>query len=249
MRDRILILAAGLLLGGLLAAGLAQLDSRDASPAEPSLAAGAPDAETLAGGTPSPTPIPAAPPPAAEPSFFERIFEREPETRTVPAGTLLAVRFRDGLSSHTSGVGQAFRTEVTQEVSADGKAVIPAGSEILGTVTDAHAARKIGGRAILSLRFHTLVLPGGESVAIAAAFAAAGRSQAPRDAAIIGGSTLGGALLGEALHEGEGGIVGAVVGGIAGAVGAKRTHGRPVEVPAGTTMNIELTSPVTVTVS
>ncbi|MGH9464277.1 MAG: hypothetical protein ACRD0X_01440, partial [Thermoanaerobaculia bacterium] len=130
-----------------------------------------------------------------------------------------------------------------------GRVVVPAGSRVVGAVADAHSARKIGGRAILSLRFHTLELPAGASVPIAASFASAGRSQAPRDAAIIGGSTLGGAILGEALHEGEGGIIGAVVGGIAGAVGAKRTHGRPVEVPAGTVMSIELAGPVTVTLS
>lgn len=242
MRERILILGGGLLLGVLLAAGLAQLKpgSDTAATSDPDELATTPP--VAAAGT-------SPPEGASEPTFFQRIFQREPETRTAPAGTLLGVRFLDSLSSHTSAAGETFRAEVAQEVSAGGRVVIPAGSRVVGTVADAHPARKIGGRSILSLRFHTLELPNGESVPIAASFATAGRSQAPRDAAIIGGSTLGGAILGEAIHEGEGGIIGAVVGGIAGAVGAKRTQGRPVEVPAGTVMSIELNDPVTVTVS
>jgi hypothetical protein len=241
-RERILILGGGLLLGVLLAAGLAQL-----RPGSDTAAANDPDESS----TTTPVAAAGASPPegVSEPTFFQRIFQREPETRTAPAGTLLGLRFLDSLSSHTSAAGETFRAEVTQEVSVDGGVVIPAASRVVGTVADAHSARKIGGRAILSLRFHTLELPDGSSVPIAASFASAGRSQAPRDAAIIGGSTLGGAILGEAIDEGQGGIIGAVVGGIAGAVGAKRTHGRPVEVPAGTVMSIELTEPVTVTVN
>jgi hypothetical protein len=242
MRDRVLILGGGLLLGVLLAAGLAQL--RPGGGGSESADSGAP--------APPPGPVPVAGAareagePPSEPGFFERVFRREPETRAVPAGTLLSVRFLDTLSSHASSAGETFRAEVAQEVSSGGRGVIPAGTRVLGTVADAHPARKIGGRPILSLRFHTLQLPSGD-VAISAAFASAGRSQAPQDAAIIGGSTLGGAILGEALHEGEGGVVGAVVGGIAGAIGAKRTQGRPLVVPAGTVMAIELTDPVTVT--
>lgn len=191
----------------------------------------------------------AAEPAESEPSLLRRIFKREPETVTVPSGTVLTVRFLEGLSSHTSAPGEWFRAAVTQEVSAGGRVAVPDGSHVLGSVTDAHAANKIGGRAILSLRFHTLELPGGESVPISASFAQRGRSETPKDAAIIGGSTLGGVVLGEAIDEGEGGIVGAIVGGIAGAVGAKRTRGRPVQVPAGTVMSIELTGPVTVTLA
>ncbi len=184
---------------------------------------------------------------ASEPSLLQRIFRREPERRTVPAGTVVAVRFLDSLSSHTTSPGAAFRAEVTQDVSVDGRTAIPQGAAVLGTVSDAHPAQKIGGRAILSLDFHTLELPSGDSYPIAAAFSRRGKSEAPKDAAIIGGGTLGGALLGEAVHEGEGGVIGAVVGGLAGALGAKKTQGKPLEVAAGTVMSIELSQPVEVT--
>ena len=183
----------------------------------------------------------------AEPSFFQRVFRAAPEPVTVPAGTLVPVRFLDTLSSHGSVVGQAFQAEVVQDVAVDGRTVIPAGARILGTVTEAQPP-KIGGRARLSLDFNTLDIDG-RSYPITAAFAQRGRSETPKDAAIIGGSTLGGAILGEAVDEGEGTVVGAVVGGIAGAFGAKKTKGKPVVVSAGSTMSLQLASPVTVEVS
>lgn len=183
----------------------------------------------------------------AEPSFFQRVFRSAPEPVTVPAGTLVPVRFLDTLSSHESVVGQAFQAEVVQDIAIDGKTVIPAGARILGTVTEAQPPT-IGGRARLSLDFDTLDIDGA-SYAITAAFAQRGKSETPKDAAIIGGGTLGGAILGEAVDEGEGTVVGAVVGGIAGALGAKKTKGKPVVVPAGSTMSLELASPVTVEVS
>lgn len=182
-----------------------------------------------------------------EPSFFQRVFRSAPEPVTVPAGTVLPVRFLDTLSSHESAVGQAFQAEVVQDIAIDGKTVIPAGARILGTVTEARPP-KIGGRARLSLDFSTLDIDGA-SYPITAAFAQRGKSETPKDAAIIGGGTLGGAILGEAVDEGEGTVVGAVVGGIAGALGAKKTKGKPVVVPAGSTMSLELASPVTVEVS
>lgn len=184
---------------------------------------------------------------AADPSFFQRVFRAAPEPVTVPAGTLVPVRFLDTLSSHGSVAGQAFQAEVVQDIAVDGRTVIPAGARILGTVTEARPP-KIGGRARLSLDFDTLDIDG-TSYPISAAFAQRGRSETPKDAAIIGGSTLGGAILGEAVDEGEGTVVGAVVGGIAGALGAKKTKGKPVVVSAGSTMSLQLESPVTVEVS
>lgn len=178
--------------------------------------------------------------------FLSKVFRSEPERVTVPAGTVVVVRFEDTLSSHTSQADQGFRVSVVQEVSVEGRLAIPSGSVVLGAVTEARGPKKVGGRARLSLDFHTLELPSGVSLPIQAAFAQTGKSETPKDAAIIGGSTLGGAILGEAVDEGEGTIVGAIVGGLAGTAAAIKTRGKPVEVPEGTVMSLELTGPVTI---
>ena len=42
--------------------------------------------------------------------------------------------------------------------------------------------------------------------------------------------------------------IGAIIGGVAGTVAAKKTKGKPVEVPAGTMLTLTLTQPLTVQV-
>ena len=183
-----------------------------------------------------------------EPGLLQRIFTPEPVSITVPAGTLIVLQLRDTLSSHETPVGAPFSAEVTQEISVDGRVAIPSGSIVRGRVTEAHAANKVGGRAILSVSFNELDTPDDDPVAISARLAQTGKSEVAKDAAIIGGSTIGGAILGEAIDEGEGGVVGAIVGGIAGTVGAMKTKGKPVVLPAGSSLSITLDSPVTVEV-
>ena len=183
-----------------------------------------------------------------EPSLLERVFEPDPEPVVVPAGTLLALRLEDTLSSHESPAGASFSAMVTQEVSVDGDVVVPSGSIVRGHVVEARPAKKIGGRAILEISFDELETKDGEIVGISAHLTEVGKSEVVRDAAIIGGSTIGGAIIGEAIHEGEGGTVGAIVGGIAGTVGALKTEGKPVVLPAGTSLGIALDSQINLTV-
>ena len=168
---------------------------------------------------------------------------------TLPAQTVLLVEMASGLSSHTSQPGQAFRATVSQEVSMNGLLVVPVTSNVYGKVTEAHPADKIGGRAKLALVFHTLELPGGEPIAIAANFDLAGKSQRTKDAAMIGGGVVGGAIIGDQIDDGTGTAIGAIIGGVAGTVAAKKTKGKPVEVPAGTMLTLTLTQPLTIQVS
>lgn len=180
----------------------------------------------------------------------ERAFTPEPETVTVtvPAGTQVAVSLNQTLSSHESVPGEAFEAEVTQDVAEDGRVVIPRGSTVIGMVTQAEEP-KIGGRAKLALSFETVRLPSGESLPLSASLARIGKSERAKDAAIIGGGTVGGAILGEAIDEGEGTVIGAIVGGLAGAAGAKKTKGKPLTLPAGTPLTLSLEAPVTVEVA
>ena len=109
---------------------------------------------------------------------------------TVPVGTVLRVRIDDHLSSHTSSVGQQFHGTVIQDVAAEGRVAVRSGSTVIGRVTEATPAQKIGGRARLSLDFDTLEV-GSVQRPMSAQFGQAGKSQTAKDAAIIGGSTNG----------------------------------------------------------
>jgi hypothetical protein len=198
------------------------------------------------------------PQPATSPAPYSQASEPIPATATRPkphpapltvgAGETIDVEFRQTLSSHTSQVGQPFQARVNKPVFVGEKLVIPAGATIHGRVIEAEPAKKIGGRARLALDFETLSLANGATYPIAAVFFQKGKSQTGKDAAIIGGATLGGAVLGKQVGGDTGTIIGAVAGGIGGAFAAKKTKGKPVEVPAGTEMILELTQPVTIDV-
>ncbi len=188
-------------------------------------------------------------PPAVSPQ--ETAPPAEPIVKTVPAGTPIEVAFLDGVSSKSSQAGDSFRTRVTKDVVQDGIVVVPAGSVVVGSVTEATGLKKIGGQAKLTLAFTKLELTSGRSAPISASFAEKGKSETGKDAATIGGATAGGALLGRLLSKGDkskGTVLGAIVGAAAGTAIAAKTKGEEVEIPAGTAITLKLDQPTQVPV-
>lgn len=220
--------------------------------------AGGPDA--FGGGPPGPAADAAAPGPGAAPeglasapeppSFASEPDERQPQAPvTVPAGTSFEVELTKGLASNTSSVGETFRSRLVSDLRQGGAVAIPAGSEVLGVVTDAVAARRIGGRAKLTVKFTDLVLPSGATVPMRVSFLEEGKSKTGRDAATIGGSTAGGALLGRILGNGSrtgGTILGALVGAAVGTAIAAKTAGEEVVIPEGSVISLKLDQPLTI---
>ncbi|SRR6266545_1105651 len=211
-------------------------------PAEPRETAPAPEPETAA---PAPEPEePRAEQPLPEP-------EPRPEPATVESGTVLRVELLETLSSESSRPGETFRARVDRDIEQDGRVVIPAGSEVVGEVTEAVPLKKVGGQAKLAVRFTDLVLPSGSSVPIEASFVGQGRSETGRDAATIGGSAAGGAVLGRVLSKGnrsKGAVIGAIIGAVVGTAVASRTPGEEVTLGKGDVVDIKLDRPVEVRV-
>ena len=161
----------------------------------------------------------------------------------VPAGTVMEVEFLEGLSSETSEAGDLFRVRVASDVASDGAVGIPAGSEILGVVTEAVPLKKVGGRAKLALKFTDLVLPSGKTVPIQASLVTEGRNETRKDAATIGGAAAGGAILGRVLSRKDrsrGAVIGAIIGAAAGAAIASKTPGEEVTIDRGTRLDLKL---------
>ena len=193
--------------------------------------AGATGGLAAAAGEPEPVPAPAP----------EREERQPPVPVKVPAGTTFEVEFTHGLASNASAVGETFRARVVADLRLDGTVAIPAGSEVLGVVTDAVGARRIGGKARLTVKFTDLVLPSGSTLPLHASFLEEGKSRTGRDAATIGGSTAGGALLGRILSNGSRGtIIGALVGAAVGTAIASKTAGEEVVIPEGSVVSLKL---------
>ncbi len=191
-------------------------------------------------------------PPAPEPAPApEPTREELPRTTsvTVPAGSQIDVEFTRRLASNISSPGDSFRARVSEDLVQDGVVAIPAGSEILGEVTDAVPLKKIGGQARLALRFTDLVLPSGRTVPIDASFVQEGRNETRRAAATIGGVAAGGAILGRILSKGSrsgGGVLGAIIGAAAGTAIASKTPGEEVIIPEGSVVSLRLDGAVEV---
>jgi hypothetical protein len=163
----------------------------------------------------------------------------------VPAGTELEVELLDTLSSGMNQVGDPVRARLVGELFADGRRVAPAGAEVLGTVTEVVPLKKFGGQPMITMVFESLATDDGGSVPLMASYIAAGKKQAGRDAAKIGGGAAAGAVIGHQVDDDKGKELGALIGGAIGTAVAAKT-GKEIELAAGTTIIVALESDVQV---
>ncbi len=201
-------------------------------------AAPAPDASNpaaLAGGA-----NPNGKSPSAEPAFRDV---------TIPAGTVLPVELQSSVASDTSSVEDRVRARLRKAVMIDGVEALPAGSSLLGTVTEATRSARVKGRARIGFRFDSVEPAGRERLDIRTAVIA---REAPgtkkQDAAKIGIPAGAGAVIGGIVGGGDGAAKGAAIGGAAGTGVVLSTRGKEVRFGPGADFNVKLAAPVTVRV-
>jgi len=192
------------------------------------------DSTDHAAATPPPAKAPVAQKPA--PSFV---------VVGVAAGTEFEVEILDTLSSGMSQVGDPVRGRLVGALFADGKRVAPAGAEVRGTITEVVPLKKFGGQPRISLMFESLAVDNGTRVSVMASHTAAGKKQAGRDAAKIGGGAAAGAVIGHQVDDDKGKELGALIGGAIGTAVAAKT-GKELELTAGTTIIVVLEDDVQV---
>jgi len=167
---------------------------------------------------------------------------------SLEVGTVLEVELLQTLSSRTAQVGDTFSSRVARDIfSADGILVVPAGSEVIGRVTEARALRRVGGQASLGVEMRELILPSGHSIGIHASMLELGRDKR-KDKRKILVAAAAGAILGRILgNDGGSALAGAAVGAAAGTAVAARAKGVNVDLPAGEIVAFRLEEVVTVT--
>ena len=106
-------------------------------------------------------------------------------------GTELQLVLESGLSSATSHVGQPVTARVARATAPDGRIMLPGGTVLKGKVSRADAAGRVSGKSRLSVDFDRIVVRGVEHRLDTTAIDVAGPDSHGRDAAIIGGSTVG----------------------------------------------------------
>lgn len=165
---------------------------------------------------------------------------------TVPAGTTLRLQLRSALASDSSRVEDAVRAELRQAITIDGREVVPAGAEVVGSVTDVEESGRVKGRARLAYRFNTLQMGDEQHDISTATISHQADATKSEDATKIAIGAGAGAALGAILGGGDGAAKGAAIGGAGGTGVVLATRGEEVRLGSGANVTARLTAPLTV---
>lgn len=194
--------------------------------------------------------VPTAPQPAAPPMSVMAeaspapIPKPAPESIVVPAGTPIAIRLSNSLSSGTSRTGQTFLGSLARPLVVKGRTAFPAGSTVVGTVVDAKSRGKLKGEAILDLSLSSITVRGRAYPISTKILVNTEKGKGKRTAVTTGGGAAGGGLIGGIAGGAKGFGIGALVGGAAGLVGGAVTGNKQIELPAESVLTFRLSAPV-----
>lgn len=179
----------------------------------------------------------------------------------IAAGTEIRATLDTPLSTKTSKPGDRFTATIAEPARGISDVVIPAGSRVEGEVAEADDEKTIAAlkdKSALSVRFHDVVLPDGQTLPLTATLISVNSTNgtntkkademnlpqsgtSSRDVAKVTGTGSGaGAAFGTPLK-------GLAIGTLAGGGYVLSTKGKEVNLPAQTGMVIRLDQPVTAT--
>ncbi|MCM1264835.1 MAG: hypothetical protein NC200_01430 [Candidatus Gastranaerophilales bacterium] len=182
---------------------------------------------------------------------------------TVPAGQNIPAVSTTSISSQNASVGQSYTVALASDFYFNGMLVAPAGSSVVGNVIEVNRAKRGSMNGKLCIRFNQIVTPYGLQIPISAVIKTSDNSGVlvggtKMDVAkeygkdMVGGAAVGalsgvvfGALAGGSV--GKGAALGTAVGVGGGAVKSAFDKGNDIDIPAGSSFDIILTQPITVT--
>ena len=175
-----------------------------------------------------------------------------PSSYTLRAGTGVSASADDSISTRHAKAGDTFTATVSESVrDRSGHVVIPAGSQVSGTIVHAEPAPNPRATGSLDLSI-TSVKIRGRTYTINGTVESKdtvmqGRGVTGADAAKVGGGAAIGGIAGRIIGGGKKGtIIGGLAGAAAGAGAASRSRDVDVVLPKGAGMRIRLASALTV---
>ncbi len=208
---------------------------------------------------PSPNAQPQLPPPPAaalqtrpsnvmRPDPLAETRDHTPHTVTIPAGTTLAVRLRDSISSEKQSEGDPFTATLDKPIVIDGFVIADRGALVQGKISALKRAGRGESHAAIGLELTALSTTDGQKVNI--------RTDASRKTAAsdtksavtkVGVGAVLGTIIGAAVGGGKGAAIGAGAGTAAGGGAALGSKGQEVRLPSETLLSFKLTEAVKLT--
>ena len=200
---------------------------------------------------PEPVPVQSnqpAPPQPAVPQIQAPAPMTQPHTVTLPAGTNLAVRLTEKLSTDHNFSGDTFRATLETPIISDGFIIADKGARVLGRVVRANKPGKLNGMAELSLALTEISTTDGQRLHIATNESLRkGPSNTNEEVLKMGGGAALGAIIGAIAGGGKGAAIGAGAGGAAGTGAVLLGHGKPAVIENETRLSFALAEPATIT--
>ena len=186
--------------------------------------------------------------------------EQPPTEIVVPAGTRVPLALINNLSTKHSGEGDRVYLETVFPITIEGRIIIPRGSYVTGTITEAKRPGRVKGKGELFLRFDSLTLPNGVTREFRSRLGGAdadageydreegkirGEGNKGGDARTVAKTTGAGAAVGgiagsAAGHAGMGVGIGAAAGAAAGLASVLLSRGPDLILPKGTSFEMVL---------
>lgn len=165
---------------------------------------------------------------------------------TIPSGTTLRLALTSAVNSDTSRVEEPVRATLRSPVTSNGQVALPAGSEVMGVVTDAEGSGRVKGRARVAFRFNSVRANGERYDIKTSSYSQMAAATKKKDAEKIAIGAGAGAVLGAILGGGGGAAKGAAIGGAGGTGVVLATKGNEVHLGPGAAITTRLTAPLTV---
>jgi hypothetical protein len=145
-------------------------------------------------------------------------------------------------------VEDTVRAQLREAVSLDGATVLPAGTELVGTVTDVERSGRVKGRARVAYRFTSVNVAGDRYDIRTATLSHRAEATKGEDATKIAVGAGAGAAIGALLGGGDGAAKGAAIGGAGGTGVVLATRGEEIRLGSGAAVTTQLTAPLTIRV-
>lgn len=201
----------------------------------------------------TPPALPAAPAltyPALSQPAQEKTAPAQPEPHVVElaAGSTLAIRLGEPISTEHNYTGDAFRGTLEEPIIRNGFIIAEKGSKVLGRIVNASPAGRVRGVSNLNVTLTEINTTDGQRIKVETnSVEKSGPTSTGTDAAKIAGSAALGAIVGALGGGGKGAAIGAGAGGAAGTGLVLVMRGKPAVLPSESRLTFQLVSSVTIT--